>query len=97
MTLTFTVDPTDEHQATLCGAGNLPDGLPNSEPAAVLGDAGATTAMPSRPWRLAAALFSQLLGKRRRLPPQDDHLRRDIGLQEQEPRREYWDYYWWDH
>ncbi|MET3595881.1 hypothetical protein ABID26_005296 [Mesorhizobium shonense] len=29
-------------------------------------------------------------------PPRDDYLRRDIGLEEREMPREYWEY-WWHH
>jgi hypothetical protein len=46
--------------------------------------------------RVVAALFSPLRNRRRRLPPQDDYLRRDIGLHEREIPREYWEY-WWHH
>jgi hypothetical protein len=33
-----------------------------------------------------------LLGRRRRLPPEDDYLRRDIGLPEHEGLPHYWDF-----
>ncbi|MDX8538037.1 hypothetical protein RFM23_10425 [Mesorhizobium abyssinicae] len=39
-----------------------------------------------------SALFSPL--RNRRLPPQDDHLRRDIGLGLRELPRDYWEYWW---
>ncbi|WP_201411921.1 hypothetical protein [Mesorhizobium sp. J8] len=46
--------------------------------------------------RALSALLSPLRNRRRLLPPQDDYLRRDIGLSERENPREYWDY-WWHH
>lgn len=96
MTLTFTADPDNAHQTTLRRDCDLPDGLPVGEPVHALGNAEPAASLPGRPWRIAAALFSQLLGPRK-LPPQDDHLRRDIGLPEREMRRDYRDYYWWDY
>ena len=96
MTLTFTVDlePIDEHQAALRGDGDLLAGLPVGEAAPVVG--GQATSLLGRLWRFAANLPSHLYGGRRRLPPEDDYLRRDIGLSER-IQREYWQYYWWDH
>ncbi|WP_181183722.1 MULTISPECIES: hypothetical protein [unclassified Mesorhizobium] len=44
--------------------------------------------------RAVAALFSSLRNRRRLLPPQDDYLKRDIGLAERELPREYWEYWW---
>ncbi|MDG4879162.1 hypothetical protein P9273_29210 [Mesorhizobium sp. WSM4935] len=44
--------------------------------------------------RALSALLSPLRNRRRLLPPQDDYLRRDIGLEERPS--EYWDY-WWHH
>ncbi|MER8733704.1 hypothetical protein [Mesorhizobium sp. M0296] len=73
----------------------MPDSMPVGEPAPVVGNPGGS--LLGRLWRIAAALPSRLLGRRRRLPPQDDYLRQDIGLPEREQRREYWEYYWWDH
>ena len=95
MTPTFTVDlePIDEHQAALRGDGDLLAGLPVGEAAPVVG--GQATSLLGRLWRFAANLPSHLYG-RRRLPPEDDYLRRDIGLSER-IQREYWQYYWWDH
>jgi len=55
-------------------------------------DAGPATSLPGLLWRVAAALRSQLLGKRRRLPPENGHLRRDIGLPELEELPQYWDF-----
>ncbi|WFP64746.1 hypothetical protein [Mesorhizobium sp. WSM4904] len=46
--------------------------------------------------RAMAALLSPVRNRRRRLPPRDDYLRRDIGLDEREMPREYWEY-WWHH
>ncbi|TPK22981.1 hypothetical protein FJ872_04825 [Mesorhizobium sp. B2-5-9] len=45
--------------------------------------------------RIVSALLSPLRGRRGRLPPQDDYLRRDVGLPEHEMRRDYWEYWWW--
>jgi|GEM_PF-5814346 len=42
--------------------------------------------------RAVAALFSSLRNRRRLQPPQDDYLRRDIGLHEPENPRRYWEY-----
>ncbi|RWA71709.1 hypothetical protein [Mesorhizobium sp.] len=44
--------------------------------------------------RAVSALLSPLRNRRRLLPPQDDYLRRDIGLEEREMPREYWEYWW---
>ncbi|TIU90201.1 MAG: hypothetical protein E5V74_00995 [Mesorhizobium sp.] len=46
--------------------------------------------------RALSALLSPLRNRRRLLPPQNDYLRRDIGLDEREMPREYWEY-WWHH
>ncbi|MDX8445770.1 hypothetical protein [Mesorhizobium captivum] len=51
---------------------------------------------PSVIRRAVSALLSPLRNRRRRLPPQDDYLRRDIGIEEREMPREYWEY-WWHH
>lgn len=45
--------------------------------------------------RIVSALLAPLRSRRRRLPPQDDYLRRDVGLSEHEMRRDYWEYWWW--
>ncbi|MEP6566785.1 MAG: hypothetical protein ABJB10_16765 [Mesorhizobium sp.] len=96
MTLTFTVEsPNDrqiEHQTALRGDGDLLAGLPVGEAAPVVG--GQATSLLGRLWRFASNLPSHLHG-RRRLPPEDDYLRRDIGLSERDIQREYWQYYWW--
>ena len=44
--------------------------------------------------RAVAALFSPLRNRRRLQPPQDDYLKRDIGLEERQMPREYWEYWW---
>ena len=110
MTLTFTVESqndrhipndrqipngrqTNEHQTALRGDGDLLAGLPIGEAAPVVGDQ--ATSLLGRLWRFATNLPSHLYGGRRRLPPQDDYLRRDIGLSERDIQREYWQYYWW--
>ncbi|WP_192251339.1 hypothetical protein [Mesorhizobium silamurunense] len=46
--------------------------------------------------RAVSALFSPLRNRRRLPLPRDDYLRRDIGLEEREMPREYWEY-WWHH
>ncbi|TPO05909.1 hypothetical protein [Mesorhizobium sp. B1-1-5] len=46
--------------------------------------------------RAVSTLLSPLRNRRRFLPPQDDYLKRDIGLHERENPREYWEY-WWHH
>ena len=99
MTLTFIIDPRDEHQTAIRGEGGLDDGMPLGGPAFVLADAGedGPISLSSVLWRIAAALRSQLRGKRRRLPPDDDYLRRDIGLAEREELPHYWDFTRLDH
>ncbi|UVK55951.1 hypothetical protein DBIPINDM_002525 [Mesorhizobium sp. AR02] len=91
MTLTFIVDPDNDHPTALRGDGSLPDEPFNEVLAA------------SRPVRrgpllgrffrgLATLLFAPLRKSRRRLPPQDDYLRRDIGLPELVELPQYWDF-----
>ncbi|CDX42409.1 conserved hypothetical protein [Mesorhizobium plurifarium] len=60
--------------------------------------AAAYAASPRRGYmrRALSALLSPLWNRRRLLPPQDDYLKRDIGLEEREMPREYWEY-WWHH
>ena len=96
MTPTFIVDSIDEHQIALRGDGDMPDGMPVREPAPGVGNSAQAASLPGRLWRIASGLFSPVRGKRRRLPPEDDYLRHDIGLPEREIRPQYWDYYWWD-
>ncbi|BCM21868.1 hypothetical protein MJ8_56780 [Mesorhizobium sp. J8] len=68
--------------------------MPDSESVSAAAD----KASPRRGYmrRALSALLSPLRNRRRLLPPQDDYLRRDIGLSERENPREYWDY-WWHH
>jgi hypothetical protein len=40
---------------------------------------------------------SQLLGRRHFVPPDDDHLRRDIGLPYRDELPQYWDFTRIDH
>jgi uncharacterized protein YjiS (DUF1127 family) len=94
---TFIVDPAHEHQIALRGDGDMPESLSVGEPPPVMGNAAPAASLPRRLWRIASALYSHLLGRRHRLPPEDDHLRHDIGLSERDIQREYWQYYWWDH
>ncbi|MER9721161.1 MULTISPECIES: hypothetical protein [unclassified Mesorhizobium] len=100
MTLTFTSDPAsgrhdDEHQTVLRGHGELPDGLPLGGIGPVLGKTGRPTSVLGRLWRFASKLPAYL-SERRRLPPEGDYLRRDIGLSEREAPQEYWQYYFLD-
>lgn len=94
MTLTFTVDPLDGRQTVPRSNGGMPTGMPAGGPAAVPGAPGANSpiSLSNVLWRIAAALRSQLLGRRRRLPPEDDYLRHDIGLPEREELPHYWDF-----
>ena len=106
MTLTFTVESAidrqipddrqiDEHQTALRGHGELPDGLPVGATGPVLGQTGRPTSLLGRLWRFATKLPAHL-SEGRRLPPEGDYLRRDIGLTEREVPQEYWQYYFWD-
>jgi hypothetical protein len=56
---------------------------------------GRAPGLPGRLWRIALALPEQLLG-RRRLPPENDHLRHDIGLPKRRSKPHYRDYDRWD-
>ncbi|TRC74853.1 hypothetical protein FJV80_28380 [Mesorhizobium sp. WSM4310] len=91
MTLTFTVDRGNAHPTALGGDGGLPDNA-SSEVSA------ASRPVARGPLRgrllrgLAALLFAPLRSRRRRLPPQDDYLRRDIGLPELVELPQYWDF-----
>ncbi|MGX9142735.1 hypothetical protein [Mesorhizobium sp. 128a] len=98
MTLTFTSDHrlgryNDENQTALRSHGELPDGLPVCGAEPVLGKTGHS--LLGRLWRFATKLPAHL-SERRRLPPEGDYLRRDIGLAEREVPQEYWQYYFWD-
>lgn len=100
MTHTFTSDRplgwyNDGHQTSLGGIRELPDGMPGSETAPVVGEAGRPASLLRRLWRFAKKLPAYL-SERRRLPPEGDYLRRDIGLSEREVPQEYWQYYFWD-
>lgn len=94
MTLTFTADPIDAYQTAFRVNGGLPAGMPVGGPSPVVGDDGADgpISLSSVLWRIAAALRSQLPRRRRWLPPEDDYLRRDIGLPEREELPHYWDF-----
>jgi hypothetical protein len=91
LTLTFTVDPDHDHPAALRSGGGLPDNalgevLAGSRPV------GRGPLLGRILRRLASLLFAPLRKNRRRLPPQDDYLRRDIGLPELEELPQYWDF-----
>ena len=91
MTLTFTVDPDNDHPTALRSGGGLPD---NSLSAVLAGSrpVGRGPLLGRILRRLASLLFAPLRKSRRRLPPQDDYLRRDIGLPELEELPHYWDF-----
>ncbi|KRB20646.1 hypothetical protein EB815_04560 [Mesorhizobium loti] len=96
MTLTFIVDPSDGCQTALRAGGDMPDEAPGE----VLADSrpvGRRPLLGRLPWRLASLLLAPLRKGRRRLPPQDDYLRRDIGLPELEELPRYWDFTRSDH
>ncbi|QND57684.1 hypothetical protein [Mesorhizobium huakuii] len=91
MTLTFIVDPDNDHPTALRGDGRLPD---NASSAVLAGSrpVGRGPLLGRILRRLASLLFAPLRKNRRRLPPQDDYLRRDIGLPELEELPHYWDF-----
>lgn len=91
MTLTFIIDALDEHQIALRDHAGLHDGMQAGVPAPALGDAGQVS-LPGLLRRIAAALRSRLPGDRRGRPPEDRHLRCDIGLPEDEGLPHYWDF-----
>lgn len=86
MTPTFIVD---EHFATLRG-GELSDGgADRGTP-----DSGSlASSQPGHPWRTLSALLSRLFGGPHLLPPENEYLRRDIGLSESEMPLDYWEYW----
>lgn len=91
MTLTFIFDPLHEHQTVLRGDGGLSDD-PSSEVLAASRPVGRGPLLGRVLRRIASLLFASLRESRRRLPPQDDYLRRDIGLPELEELPQYWDF-----
>lgn len=91
MTLTFTVDPDNDHAIALRSGGGLPDNS-LSEVLAGSRPVGRGLLLGRILRRLASLLFAPLRKGRRRLPPQDDYLRRDIGLPELEELPQYWDF-----
>jgi len=56
---------------------------------------GRASSLPGRLWRIASALPTKLPGGRL-LPPEDDYLRRDIGLPERQTPPDWRDYDRWD-
>lgn len=98
MTLTFIFDAlsTDAHRLALRDHDGRPGGLFDLDATPHLAATDGAHSRRGVAWRLLSALFSPLRSRRRRLPPQDEHLRRDIGLSERELPREYWEY-WWHH
>lgn len=91
MTLTFTIDALDQRQIALRDNAGRPDGMQAGDQTPAMGDAGQIT-LPGLLRRIAAALRSRLPGDRRGRPPQDRHLRCDIGLPEDEGLPHYWDF-----
>ncbi|QKD00886.1 hypothetical protein EB235_04750 [Mesorhizobium loti R88b] len=91
MTLTFTVDPDNDHATALRSGGGLPD-ISLREVLAGSRPVGRGPLLGRILRRLASLLFAPLRSSRRRLPPQDDYLRRDIGLPELEELPQYWDF-----
>ena len=79
----------DEDPIARGGNGHMPAGV------AAMANSGRAPSLPGRLWRIAVELPAQLLGKRR-LPPESDHLRHDIGLPERQTRRDWRDYDRWD-
>jgi hypothetical protein len=75
----------------------MPGGVPVDRPAAVMAEPRRAAALPSLLWRVAAAMRSQLLGRRHFVPPEDDHLRRDVGLPYRDELPQYWDFTRIDH
>jgi hypothetical protein len=98
LNLTFIADclQIDAHHLALRDDGGEPDGLFDRDATSDLAAANRASSRSSFARRILSALFAPVRNRRRRLPPQDDHLRRDIGLSEHQPRPEYWQYYWWD-
>jgi len=70
--------------------------MPDEAPGEVLADSRPVGRRPLL-GRLASLLLAPLRKGRRRLPPQDDYLRRDIGLPELEELPRYWDFTRSDH
>jgi hypothetical protein len=91
LTLTFTVDPENDHPTAFRGDGGLPH-EPFSEVLAASRPVGRGPLLGRVVRRLASLLFAPLRKDRRRLPPQDDYLRRDIGLPDLEELPQYWDF-----
>ncbi|WP_214475276.1 hypothetical protein [Mesorhizobium sp. dw_380] len=91
MTLTFTVDPADEHEDALRRDGGMPDNS-FSEVLAASRPVGRGPLLGRVLRWIASLLFAPLRSSRRRLPPQDDYLRRDIGLPDLEELPQYWDF-----
>jgi len=91
LTLTFTVDRGNAHPTALRGDGGLPDNA-SSEVSAASRPVGRDPLLGGLFRRLAALLFAPLRPSRRGLPPQDDYLRRDIGLPELVELPQYWDF-----
>ncbi|SDA50922.1 hypothetical protein SAMN02927914_00953 [Mesorhizobium qingshengii] len=91
MTLTFIVDALHDHQTVLGGDGGFSDD-PSSEVLAASRPVGRGPLLGRVLRRIASVLFPSLRKSRRRLPPQDDYLRRDVGLPELEELPQYWDF-----
>ena len=93
MTLTFTGDRADEHLLAVRIDGDMPDDADHREILPASRTAGRSTLLGRSLRRVAWLLFSPSRKRRHLLPPQDDFLRRDIGLPKRETRRDYWEYW----
>ncbi|MET2829963.1 hypothetical protein [Mesorhizobium shangrilense] len=93
MTPTFIVDRADEHRPAVRVDRDMPDDAANAEILPASGTVGRGTILGRGFRRVASLLFSPLRERRRRLPPQDDFLRRDVGLPQRETRRNHWEYW----
>ena len=88
MTPTFIVD---EHFAILRGDSELFKGIAGHSSTPDSGNL--ASSQPGHPWRTLSALLSRLFGRPRRLPPENEYLRRDIGLSQSEMPLDYWEYW----
>ena len=96
MTLTFIADPAHERPNDadrIVFVDSGADVVPGSESVPAPADIPAPRRGLVR--RTLSALLSPLRNRRR--PPQDDYLRRDIGFNERQLPREYWEYWWYYH
>jgi hypothetical protein len=93
LTLTFIADRADEHRLAVRVDRDMPDDTDNRQILPASRTVGRGTVLGRGLRRFASLLFSPLRERRRRLPPQDDFLRRDIGLPERETWHDTWEYW----